>query len=365
MFNESITCGYEHVTLFSMSLIAKINGQLVDQSGAGMYDAVLSGSYWSISAGKPAVYLVDARTSLSSALTTLAGASWGEFYVLSSAGGETGHMTVASVPSTVAAGVGKSALTGRITTGSISDFGGSAFSTAYGVNGVSVTAAGNTQGTLVGVGGQAYVDATSDAQASGAQFILTNAGGTAVTTVGTALSKVVLSLVSQGAAKNSAFLYAAKTGTSGVTAPVNCTNGIVVDGASVDVTAFCVASGTTPTVQWGRDPLGKRLVNVTGGTGAGPIAGGAASHITVTTVSQSAAAGASGTPVVVNTTAVTANSRILAQIMSYSGTISTNGLPVIYITATSAGTSFTFVVSNAHLSAALSGTVTVAFTIEN
>jgi hypothetical protein len=131
------------------------------------------------------------------------------------------------------------------------------------------------------------------------------------------------------------------------------------------VTAFCVGSGSAPTVLWGRDPAGKRLVSVTSGSGAGPIAGGAASHITVTTVSQTAAAGASGTPVVVNTTAVTASSRISFNIQSYSGTISTNGLPVIYITATSAGTSFTFVVSNAHLSAALSGTVTVAFTIEN
>jgi hypothetical protein len=348
-----------------MSLVAKINGQLVDQAGSGVFDSTFSGSYWDISSAKGAVYIVDARTSLSSALTALAGASWGELYVLSSAGGESGHSVLATVPSSVAAGIGKSALIGRITTGSISNFGGSAFSTAYGVNGVSVTSAGNTQGTLVGTGGQAYVDLTSDAQASAGQFILTNAGGTAVTTVGTALSKVVVSLVSQGAAKNSAFLYAAKTGTTGVTAPVNCTNGIVVDGASVDVTAFCVASGSAPTVLWGRDPAGKRLVAVTSGSGAGPIAAAAASHITVTTVSQTAAAGATGTPVVVNTTAVTANSRIIAQIISYSGTLTTNGLPVVYITALSAATSFTFAISNAHSANALSGTVTVAFTIEN
>jgi len=218
-----------------------------------------------------------------------------------------------------------------------------------------------------GLWSAAAVATGSDATAFAARLFLINIGGTAVANVGDPLAKLGMTITSAGNQKNTAFVYCYKEATGGaVAAPaVNATHGIVVDGPSVDTTAFCVGTGTSPTVLWARSPWGKRLVNVTAGSGAGPIAGADASHITVTTVSQTAAAGATGTPVVVNTTQVTANSRILAQIINYSGTLTTNGLPVVYITALSAATSFTFVISNAHSANALSGTVTVAFTIEN
>jgi hypothetical protein len=349
-----------------MSLLYKYQGQVLDQSGASMLDGFAYGSYWNRTLGLAGVYLIDSALPLASNLLTLGLSHYGEVFSLSRPlVDEIGHVMNSYVPST-ATGTSytKAPLLVSASTLAVSNYAGGSLLLSTGIRANSSAAAGNTQGYIAGLDSSATIEATADATAYGARAGIFNAGGTGVSTLNTALSKVVLRAFSAGNAQNSAFMYCVKDG-AGAIPPVNCYHGVVVDGASVSTTAFCVASGSTPTSLWARDPLGKRLVSVTSGSGAGPIAGGTASHITVTTVSQTAAAGATGTPVVVNTTAVTANSRIIAQIINYSGTLTTNGLPVVYITALSAATSFTFAISNAHSANALSGTVTVAFTIEN
>jgi hypothetical protein len=76
----------------------------------------------------------------------------------------------------------------------------------------------------------------------------------------------------------------------------------------------------------------------------------------VVTVSQTLAAQTSAV-FVVNDSTITANSVVVANISNYSGT---TGLPVAYVTSVGLGV-FSIVVSNHHTTAALNGTLTVAY----
>lgn len=81
----------------------------------------------------------------------------------------------------------------------------------------------------------------------------------------------------------------------------------------------------------------------------------------ITTFSQSAAAGVSAAFTVTNTI-VAATDKIVANIVDYAGTYTTNGVPVVSVDNIGAG-SFDLVVSNAHGANALSGAVQIAFVV--
>lgn len=98
--------------------------------------------------------------------------------------------------------------------------------------------------------------------------------------------------------------------------------------------------------------------------GAGPFAAGNAAYINVAVTGLTTAADAASAAIVVNTTAVTASSRIKAEIIAYAGTWVTNGVPRIVPGAIVAGTSFAFQVVNTGVNA-LAGQITIAFTVEN
>jgi hypothetical protein len=283
---------------------------------------------------------------------------------------EFGLYVSAQVPSTVTGtALTKSAVNGTINDASVSSFGGTRI-LAIGVQGASGTAGTNTQGDLVGVYGTAQVNSGTDATAAALQANIVNAGGTAVTAVQSALSKYGLLVGSSGAAANTAFIYCSKSGGPPGTTPQNCAHGILIDGASITAgnSAMGVVTGTTPTVLWNRDSTGKRNVSVTApGAGGGPFAGGSAAHITISLTGLTTAAQALSASITVNTTAVTASSRIVAQVISYAygaaGAMAA-GWPAVSLGAIVAGTSFAFQIANLG-TGALSGAIGISFTIEN
>lgn len=67
---------------------------------------------------------------------------------------------------------------------------------------------------------------------------------------------------------------------------------------------------------------------------------------------------------VINNSAVVATSRVYCQILAYSGTPVTNGIPVIVACAPAAGT-ITLQITNAHASNAMNGTLVLAFWVLN
>ena len=81
----------------------------------------------------------------------------------------------------------------------------------------------------------------------------------------------------------------------------------------------------------------------------------------ITTVSSTAAANTT-VSFTVNNSYVTAASDVVACVSGYSGTLSTNGIPVVTIGSVSAG-SFVVNISNAHATNALSGTVKITFIV--
>ncbi len=83
----------------------------------------------------------------------------------------------------------------------------------------------------------------------------------------------------------------------------------------------------------------------------------------VTTFASTLAAGASSRFTVTNTFA-TATSQILVSVIDYSGTFTTNGLPIAVIDGRTTG-AFDIVLANAHLLNALNGTVGIQFQIIN
>jgi hypothetical protein len=238
-----------------------------------------------------------------------------ENFVLDVAGSENLFTAVASVPASTASGATqtKIAIQGVTNTAAISNFGGSIIYVATGVAGVGQSTGATTQGYVVGVNGSGVVGTGTDATAVGLQAGIVNVAGTAVSTVGTALSKYAAQLQSAGAAKNTAFLYAAK-GASGAVPAVNCSHGLLVDSASCDANAFAVVSGTTPTVVYGIQPSGKTTFSaadqVLATQAAAAALTSAAGLITITALTL---AGASSVVVACTTAAglgVTAASRI-------------------------------------------------------
>ena len=81
----------------------------------------------------------------------------------------------------------------------------------------------------------------------------------------------------------------------------------------------------------------------------------------ITTQAASAAASASDTFTVTNSS-VTASSVILLQIMDYSGTLGTNGAPIVYGANVAAG-SFDIVLYNADAANALAGTFDIGYQV--
>lgn len=83
----------------------------------------------------------------------------------------------------------------------------------------------------------------------------------------------------------------------------------------------------------------------------------------ITTQTATAAADASQTFTVTNTTG-DANAFLVASIINYSGTFSTNGIPVLNIDNRGSGV-FDIVISNAHAANALNGTLVIAYELIN
>ena len=81
----------------------------------------------------------------------------------------------------------------------------------------------------------------------------------------------------------------------------------------------------------------------------------------ITTQTATTASGGN-TTFTVNNSEVTANSAVLAEIIHYSGTYTTNGLPGINVESVAAG-SFQLIITNPHGANALNGTLQIAFFI--
>jgi hypothetical protein len=82
----------------------------------------------------------------------------------------------------------------------------------------------------------------------------------------------------------------------------------------------------------------------------------------ITTVSA-ATAGAAVSSFTVTNSAVAATSTVIANVQGYSGTYTTNGLPVVTVGTVAAG-SFVVNIINAHASNALAGTLNIGFIVE-
>lgn len=108
-----------------------------------------------------------------------------------------------------------------------------------------------------------------------------------------------------------------------------------------------------------------RVNVVTPATGAGPFAAGSSQNATVTVSGLTTAASTASAAILVNTSAVSATSRIVPTVIAYAGTYGTNGVPTVLLGPIVAGTSFSFQVYNAHPTNALAGNITIAFTVQN
>lgn len=355
--------------------VYQYQGILHTASGSSPFGRILAGETWDSTTTRAKAIFIDKGAIASGATisSNLTGTAIGEQLLLDVVGaGENGHVVTCSVPSSTGTGLShtKGGLIGQIATASNSNVGGGVVYLAAALAGQASTAGTVAQGNICGVLAQAQTIGGTDSTSSAMTALMINSG-TAVSTVNTALSKVGLSLLSSGSAKNTAFAYCVKSASSGGTVPaVNCSHGILVDSASIDANAFAVVSGTTPTVVWGVGADGKNTVAVTApGAGGGPFAGGSAANITISLTGLTTAAQALSAAITVNTTAVTASSRIWAQVISYAygaaGAMAA-GWPAVSLPASNitAGTSFTFQIANLG-TGALSGAIGIAFKIEN
>ena len=87
----------------------------------------------------------------------------------------------------------------------------------------------------------------------------------------------------------------------------------------------------------------------------------AAGEVGLITCFTSTLAAVTAVTFTVNNPAVDADSVIALQIVSYSGTYVTNGIPVVYVNNRVAGVSFDIVIVNAHATAALAGILKIGF----
>lgn len=346
------------------------SGGLHDSNNGSMYDGQYSGSIWNAALSKATSYVISKDSNTTTAIAALAASNFGEYYTLASTAANEGANTIiATVPSsaTNVSGTAKSTVNTVCVTAAVSNFGGGVLQQAVGLVGTGQTATSNTQGYISGIYASALVSASSDATAFGQRVFIINAGGTAVSTLNTALSKVALNLVSSGANKNSAYLYCLKQNTSDGSTAVNCSHGICVDAGSVDANAFAVVSGTTPTVLWAVQPTGKQTVPdsvVTIATQASTAALTTASGmVTITALTCAAATAVSVSCTTSAGLAVTTSSRVYLSIQNQTG--SAAGFMVV---AADAVTSNAFNIRIGNTTAATAyggGAFSVAYTIVN
>lgn len=338
------------------SPVYQYNGVLRNGAGGSVFGNLLAGEGFDGTTRKARTLFLDRSEVVNANLNAV---SFAEQYTLDSTAAESSHGIYSLVPAAAGA-VQKVGFSVLLETGATGD-------AIAGSNAV-VTTAAHASGNAFGTQGTATVIAASDATARALQGVIINSG-TAVTSLST-LSKIALTLISAGTVKNSAFLYATR-GVSGVISAINATHGICVDGASCDTSALAVTDGTTPTLLWAVNPGGKGLV---GGTnlaspagGGGPFAGAAAANITISLTGLTTAAQNLSAAITVNTTAVTAASRISAGVISYAygaAGLMAAGWPAVSLGAIVAGTSFSFQIANLG-TGALSGAIGIAFKIEN
>lgn len=110
------------------------------------------------------------------------------------------------------------------------------------------------------------------------------------------------------------------------------------------------------------DPVSVQVTQATSITTAVTI--NAKKGIITTQASGAGAAGATPESFVVTNSAVIAGSFITAFIQDYSGTIATNGNPFVIVDNITTG-AFTIIISNAHGTNALSGTLRINFEVKN
>lgn len=194
--------------------------------------------------------------------------------------------------------------------------------------------------------------------ATGASYTL-GAGETAfLTTVGTSDWKIVSvfpsgsRLVATSSSSSTDNAIARFDGTSG--------NTIQSSAASVDDSGNITTSGTFGTAA---TPLRLTRAVVTQATSntTAVTANGNCGKITMQGA-LTTAAGATSSSFTVNNSACTTTSVVDAKVTNYTGTYSTNGIPVAIVSAVSSG-SFTLQVANVHGTNALSGTVTIDFVL--
>lgn len=129
-------------------------------------------------------------------------------------------------------------------------------------------------------------------------------------------------------------------------APVAGTNATITNSYALWVAAGGVSLGDTAVTQ-----LTSITTSVTSNTASGVI----------TTVSASTAAQSTST-FTVNCTACAAGSVVVASLGAYSGTLGTNGTPIVTVSAVAAG-SFNVRIYNAHAANALSGTLGINYAV--
>lgn len=139
----------------------------------------------------------------------------------------------------------------------------------------------------------------------------------------------------------------------------------ITDAATVAIEAAPVA-GTNATitrshalwVQGGSVNLARSTVSQATNINTAVTCSGASGVITTQSATTAAVTAESG--FVVTNTACHANSVVIARVVAYAGTLMTNGIPDVHVSAVSAG-SFTLKVMNLHATNALSGTMTIHF----
>jgi hypothetical protein len=97
-------------------------------------------------------------------------------------------------------------------------------------------------------------------------------------------------------------------------------------------------------------------------TGGGPFAAQSSRNIKLVISGLTTAAGATSSAITVSSTSCRSTSNVNGQIVNYAGTYATNGQPAL-VKITPGSGSFTFAIYNAHASNALSGNITVLFSI--
>lgn len=302
-----------------MAQVYQYNGGLFNAaSGGSLFGTLLLAESYGQSLGKSQLVLLDRAGTVSGVLAT---ASHGESFTLDIIGNEQALSSLATVPSTAASSSAciKAALLGTIYQGASSSV---APNNAIAVQGNAFSNGTVAQANLTGAQGAfGFVTGTDGSGTALAGFMI-NTGGSAVSALQNAFSKYGMLINSAGNAKNTAYVYCYKAA-NGIVPAVNCSHGVLVDGASVDSNAFAVVSGTTPTVLWGVNSVGKPIYNAADVTIATQAATAALTVPTgLVTITALTLAAATSITVACTTAAglsVTTGSRVKLTIQSQTG----------------------------------------------